>query len=91
MSIYKGDGNALAPVGAGTKTLPINDLGGNINQQDEYSPCLVCESKPTFLNTTSSYEPIILLCRVCVEKIYTSKGQKFANKEIRKAKAEARK
>lgn len=85
------DKNALLIAGTTSKATPINDLGGNINQQDEYSPCLVCESKPTFLNKTSSYEPIILLCRVCVEKIYTSKGQKFANKEIRKAKAEARK
>ena len=50
-----------------------------------------CADQADLLNTTSSYEPIILLCRVCVKTIYTSKGQKFANKEIRKAKAEARK
>lgn len=91
MSICKDGGSALVPVGAGTKTLPINDLGGNINQQDEYSPCLMCKSKPTFLNTFNSYEPLISLCRACVEKIYSSKGQKFVNKVIRKAKAEARK
>ena len=53
------------------------------------SECLMCESKPTFLNTFEQYEPLIPLCRDCVDKIYSSKGQKFVNKVIRKAKAEA--
>jgi len=39
--------NKKAPltVVAVSKATPINDLGGNINQQNEYNPCLVCESK----------------------------------------------
>jgi len=83
--------NASLIAATTSKATPINDLGGNINQRNKYSPCLICESKPTFLNTFNSYEPLIPLCRACVEKIYSSKGQKFVNKVIRKAKAEARK
>jgi hypothetical protein len=83
--------NASLIAGTTSKATPINDLGGNINQQQQYSPCLMCESKPTFLNTFEQYEPLIPLCRDCVDKIYSNKGQEFANKVIRKAKAEARK
>lgn len=79
-------------VAATTSKATLNNELNEINtQQQQYSPCLMCESKPTFLNTFEQYEPPIPLCRDCVGKIYSSKGQKFVNKVIRKAKAEARK
>ncbi len=88
---FKPDGSALAPVGAGTKATPNTNEHTQELRHQQYSPCLMCESKPTFLNTFEQYEPLIPLCRDCVDKIYSSKGQKFVNKVIRKAKAEARK
>ena len=37
MSIYKDDGSALAPVGAGTKATPIDSTAMQSNQQSQYS------------------------------------------------------
>ncbi|MCH2191987.1 MAG: hypothetical protein MK088_06590 [Alteromonas sp.] len=37
MSIYKDDGSALAPVGAGTKATPIDSKAMQSNQQSQYS------------------------------------------------------